>query len=194
MSKRIAEQSNALSVFWLKKQGYLDGSYLFGSLHWSCNGEDRGSIRVAVNLDNLSDNNYVNLKYTHMYYWSEEKSEIDYKVRLESTPCHYGGVRYWFICPLSTNGVYCGRRVGVLYRVGKWFGCRHCHRVAYYSQMRGGKYRGTSITCPDIDKKESEIKRYYYRGRPTRKYRRVLAMNKKLDNSFIAMALRFGGQ
>jgi len=28
-----------------------------------------------------------------------------------TTPCHYGGARHWFICPL------CGKRVALLYKV-----------------------------------------------------------------------------
>jgi len=192
MSKRIAESINSIRIFWLKKKGFLGGGYRVGSLNWSCNGENRGSIGIAINLDNSSHNDYANLKYTHTDYWSEEKSEMDYNVSLESTPCNYGGRRYWFICPLSSNGRYCGRRVGVIYAVGKWFGCRHCAYIAYSSQMRGGRYRGTSINCPDIDKKESELKRWHYRGKPTRKYRRVISMHDKLNRAFEMMALRYG--
>ena len=35
----------------------------------------------------------------------------DCVVLLETTPCHYGGNRYWFRCPAKE----CGRRVAVLY-------------------------------------------------------------------------------
>ena len=30
---------------------------------------------------------------------------FDYPVRLVTTDCHLGGVRWWFICPLTKNGV-----------------------------------------------------------------------------------------
>src|SRR5262249_51545398 len=59
--------------------------------------------------------------------------DLDYSVRLVTTPCHLGGVRWWFICPLSRNGVGCGRRVRKLYLCGKYFGCRHCHNLTYRS-------------------------------------------------------------
>lgn len=192
MSKRTAEQLPKLSVFWLKKQGYLKSGYRSGSINWSCNGESHGSMGIATNLDDPLRGNYLNLRYTNTDYWSGAKSEMDYNIKLESTPCNYGDKRYWFICPLSRNGLYCGRRVGVIYSVGKWFGCRHCAYVAYSSQMRGGKYRGTSITYPDIEKRENGLRRYYYRGKPTRKYRRVIKMRHRLDDDFVTLAAIIG--
>ncbi len=44
-----------------------------------------------------------------------EKTDYDYRIPLATTPCNLGGVRWWFICAVSKNGVYCGRRVGKLY-------------------------------------------------------------------------------
>lgn len=56
-------------------------------------------------------------------------------VQLVTTPCHLSGVRWWFVCPLSRNGVPCGRRVRKLYLCGKYFGCRHCHNLTYTSSQ-----------------------------------------------------------
>ena len=49
-----------------------------------------------------------------------------YQVRIEWTPCNYGGKRAWWICP------NCGQRVALLWG-GRKFACRHCHRLAYQS-------------------------------------------------------------
>jgi hypothetical protein len=65
-----------------------------------------------------------------------EKVARDYPVILTSTPSNLpgnSGRRWWFICPLVVNGRPCRRRVGVLYSVGGWFGCRHCHNLTYTS-------------------------------------------------------------
>jgi hypothetical protein len=62
-------------------------------------------------------------------------AEYDYAVKLEPTPCRLGGVRWWFVCPLSRNGAACGRRVTKLYLSGRLFGCRHCHALTYRSQQ-----------------------------------------------------------
>ena len=50
-------------------------------------------------------------------------------VRLTTTPCKFGGERYWFECP----ALGCGRRVAILY-LGTIPACRHCFRLAYPSQ------------------------------------------------------------
>lgn len=195
MAKQEAGWSNALSIFWLKKQGYLskDHSYMSGSITWSYLGEKRASIGFAISKNDYGtdyESAYIQLRYTHTSNWTDEKSDMDFRVQLATTPCKYGGKRYWFVCPLYKGGQYCGRRVGVLYAIGKWYGCRYCGEIAYASQNRGGKYRGSSITIPDIEKLEKEIKRYYYRGRPTRKHTRLIGMNDKLKYSFALMAAR----
>ena len=61
-----------------------------------------------------------------------------YVVTLERTPCHFGGGRWWFRCPLAVDGVPCLRRCRILYRpLGKtYFGCRECHRLTYESRQR----------------------------------------------------------
>jgi hypothetical protein len=59
-----------------------------------------------------------------------EWEKLDYPIKLQTTACHYGGVRYWFICPLEG----CGRRVALLYLGDKYFTCRHCYKLAYRCQ------------------------------------------------------------
>lgn len=56
---------------------------------------------------------------------------ISYTVQLTSTPCHFGGFRWWFVCPV----VRCQRRCGKLYMPpgGRYFVCRVCADVAYAS-------------------------------------------------------------
>jgi Zn-finger protein len=50
-------------------------------------------------------------------------------VRLEWTPCTYGGQRPWFVCPRPE----CGRRCAVLYGE-RVFECRQCCGLTYESQ------------------------------------------------------------
>ncbi|MDP3296846.1 MAG: hypothetical protein Q8N09_04510 [Thermodesulfovibrionia bacterium] len=201
MAKAIAEQSHALSIFWLQKHGDLDKdcSYKSGVITWTSGFGNKSSIGFSVVKDNwgtAEEKTYIELKYTHTDRWTEEKSDMDFKIPLATTPCNYGGVRYWFICPLSKNGQYCGRRVGVIYSIGKWFGCRHCGEIAYAKQMEGGKFRWNGVSVPDIERAKKEIKRYYYNGKPTRKYRRLIRLNEKFEGGFMIMAAgldkRFG--
>ena len=90
---------------------------------WLQNGEQVASIGARVETDQ------IRLIYSYQRH-GEERENLDYPVRLQTTVCHYGGLRYWFTCP----AVGCGRRVAVMYLGGKYFACRHCYRLAYRSQ------------------------------------------------------------
>jgi len=194
MSRAIAEQSNAFKIFFLKKHGYLNKaySYISGGISWSFGySENKSGINYSVHRDNWGTDReeaYVRLKYIHTNRWTGEKSDMDYKIPLTTTPCYFGGVRYWFVCPLSNNGRYCGRRVGVLYSIGKWFGCRHCGRIAYQAQFKSGRFGRSSVCEPDVERAHKEAKRKYYNGQITRKYRRYLRMRNKMDNAWIDIA------
>ncbi len=192
MSKQEAEWSNRLSIFWLKKQGYLNKEHrrLTGRIVWSYLDEERSSIGFTMEREDWGtpfEDTTLTLNYTHTSSWTGEKSNMNNKIQLTTTSCNFGGQRYWFICPLSKNGRYCGKRVGVMYLIGKWYGCRHCGEIAYASQMRGGKYRGSSVTFTDIDKLDHEIKKTHYRGRPTKKYLRFLRLNAKIERDFMLL-------
>jgi len=91
-----------------------------GNWQWSRRGEVHASIQYRV------EENAVRLIYK-VRGQGEEWQDMDYRVVLERTPCHYGGSRVWFRCPS------CNRRVAVIYG-GKVFACRHCHRLAYDCQ------------------------------------------------------------
>ena len=63
-------------------------------------------------------------------------------ISITTTPCFYGGVRYWLRCPAVSKGLLCENRVGVLYLPpgGTVFGCRHCHDLTYESCQKSHKY------------------------------------------------------
>ncbi len=198
MARAKAEQLNRLSIFWLKKYGYLHGnySYMSGTITWTYGySENKSSIGFAISRDNWGtseERTHIELTYTQTDRWNGEKEDMKYKIRLTTTPCNYGGLRYWFICPLTKNGQYCGRRVGVIYSIGKWFGCRHCGEIAYQAQFEGGNLRVGSVTEPDVEKAYNEIKREYYSGKPTRRKKHYLRLREKMDKTWVKAAMRFG--
>ncbi len=108
-----------------QKDGLLTSNQSFG-WQWSRDGETVASIQVHPKP------NQVLLYYRHRSYGKDWKAE-SYPVRLDWTPCNYGGERPWFLCP--ANG--CGRRVAILYGGGSIFACRYCHKLAYDSQREG---------------------------------------------------------
>ena len=197
MAKSIAESTNRLSVFFLKKHKYLPQgkSSSYGGITWT-RGDWKNNINFWITTEEYeketTENSYVELIYTVTINWSGEKTDMRYKVPLVTTPCNYGGRRYWFLCQLYKNKVYCGRRVGVIYSVGKWFGCRYCASIAYQAQFEGGSFRIGSVTEPDVEKAYEQVTTPYYKGKPTRKYKRYLRLRETMDNSWIRAGAKFG--
>jgi len=187
MGRNTAEQSRALSVFWLNKQGVFKSDTYHGSIYWTQGySEEKSSISYSFS-DHFDNTGHLRLWYTQTDRYSGEKTSLDYNVQLVTTPCNYGGKRYWFICPLSKNGQPCGRMVGILYHIGNYWGCRHCGNIAYDAQAESKRFRGM-VCIPDVDRAETEVKRMYYRGKPTKKYQRYLGLNEKFEIGFFKMA------
>jgi hypothetical protein len=115
----------------------------WGGVTWSRGGEPIGNISYRVIGGEEPES--LRLIYTITKHDTGEKKDLDYPVRLTTTPLPWGGQRYWFICP----AVGCGRRVSVLYLApgGDYFACRHCYRLSYRSSLlssHGGAYAGYS--------------------------------------------------
>ena len=110
-----------------------------GDYWWSWS--DGGMVTLRVGATALEGRAlFLVLHYRHrrgVGAW-EDVAEL---VRLTWTPCRYGGWRAWFRCPVSVNGVSCGRRVAILYGAGTYFGCRHCYRLAYPSTREDAQNR-----------------------------------------------------
>ena len=124
--------------------------------------------------------------YVQLTYTLEGKThEYDYKVPLLTSPCNLGGVRYWFACP------GCSERVGVLFlaRGGVHFRCRHCNNLTYRSRNRC-MVEAFGHTSRQIDRLRGEIKRWTWRGRPTRKVRRLRALERKMGVFLPLMSAR----
>jgi hypothetical protein len=64
--------------------------------------------------------------------------EMDMTVGLRTTPCRFGGYRYWFLCPGRSLVHGCGFCVSRLYLPpeGQRFACRICWNLTYESAQR----------------------------------------------------------
>ena len=121
-SKRTTESQHRIDVRLLKKWGHLDGSTYCGSWSWSRCGKQTSSINYRVNSERMV------LSYRNRPRGGEWES-VEQTIHFDRLPCHYGGHRYWFLCPR------CYRRVAVLYGAEKYFYCRHCYGLTYASQQ-----------------------------------------------------------
>jgi len=81
--------------------------------------------------------------WVRLFYTVTSTNErIDYRVLLTTTRPRFGGLRWWFLCPLSLNGRACGRRVRKLYLPpgSHYFGCRHCFNLTYTSTQESHRF------------------------------------------------------
>lgn len=103
-----------------QRDGLLQAGQCFAR-QWTQNSEVVAAITVRT------ETNQVVLSYPSN---NDSCSDLEYAVQLEWTPCHYGGLRAWFLCPAGG----CGRRVAILYLGCAVFACRHCYQLKYRSQ------------------------------------------------------------
>jgi hypothetical protein len=130
--KRVVESCDTIDTADLKRWRMLgSATNRTGSLQWRRGEEEKPSSSVSYILTVGNGTGTLRL----LYQIGEPVERFDYPVRLATTRCHLGGQRWWFLCPLTKNGVACGRRVRKLYRCGKYFGCRHCHDLTYRSSQ-----------------------------------------------------------
>jgi len=90
---------------------------------WSRGGNPIGNMGVSV------ASGYLTLSYNCQVNGGDWE-RLNYPVRLQTTPCNYGGTRFWLTCP----AIGCGKRIAKLYLGDKYFACRHCYRLAYPCQ------------------------------------------------------------
>jgi hypothetical protein len=137
--KDIVEDCRVLDVNRWTRDGILqEGVHHFGGWKW-CNaatGEETSSIGYEVNTADMAFP-YVRLHYT----FTRTQEHVDYTIRLQSTRLYFGGLRWWFICPLLRLERACNCRVCKIYLPpgSRYYGCRHCHDLTYQSCQESDK-------------------------------------------------------
>jgi hypothetical protein len=132
--KASVETCPSIDVLDLQRRGYLQSAQCL-SLAWNCDGELMASIDVRT------ESHCVILHYSSVSH-DESLSNVEQRVAIVWTPCHFGGQRPFFLCSFDANGAQCGRQVSKLYGGGRLFACRHCYRLAYASQRETAGQRG----------------------------------------------------
>ena len=187
--KDEADGLKQVNVSFLRKHGYFNPGWRSETITFSRNGEKMGNISIQSAINEKEQ--YIRFIYTQTDRDTGEKNDFDYQIPLTTTPCYFGGKRYWFTCPWYANGQYCGKRVGVLYKDGDYFACRHCYQLTYNSRNLSGisKVAGQIISAPELDKLKQEVRRTYYAGKMTRKYK---SFQKKERKFFAQLAIITG--
>jgi hypothetical protein len=103
-------------------------------LRWTRRGDCEPSAEVEIRLVLQAEHGTAWLRYD-VDHRSCRTGQQQYAVSMVTTPCRFGGVRWWWICPAT------GRRVGRLHLPdgGTHFLSRGrgAYRLAYASQRRG---------------------------------------------------------
>lgn len=167
-----------ISISKLKEWEYLNPEQIkSGTLNWSRNGNQTGSISIKVNTH--SEQPYIELDYK---YRDEPRN---YKVRLVSNPSNLGkGLIWYFLCP-QTN-----KRCRKLYSIDGYF----LHREAfngcmYETQTQSKKYRQLDKTLGAYFRTDDLYSQLYqkhfkktYAGKPTKKYLRIMEQIQKAES------------
>ena len=116
----------------------MPGVGTFGSWCWTHDGDDKPFATIGYEAD-LTDQDDAWLRL----HYQAGGEPVDCKVRLVTTTPHYGGLRWWFICPLVRRDGGPPRRVAKLYLPpgAKYFGSRIGYGLTYTSCQESGKNR-----------------------------------------------------
>ncbi len=170
------DYSQIWSIFSLKRDKVLKNwEYTFsGTSRWTRNGEPNGSMSFELTKDDYHGKLRVYFTQTDRDTGVETKH--DYCINLESTPCHFGGRRWWFTCPcrhnrctklyLQRNGIFASRKT-----LNLSYESRNVSRRWRYLDSVFGKGSGE-----EQYQLHKSIKYPYRNGRPTRKMRKYLKM------------------
>jgi hypothetical protein len=109
-----------------------------GVMYWGNVGTGERTTSAGFTVVQRDDELIFILKYEAIR--GDKKTDVECPVRLQKTPCHFGGVRWWFTCP------HCERRAGTIHLCPRstHFACRKCLGLVYHSQREHGLERAFS--------------------------------------------------
>jgi hypothetical protein len=175
----LFEECKTLTISFLSKNGYLKPNQCNrGVVTWSRDGQKTGSISIAVNT-------LVTIPFIVLDYNSNDEPR-KYQINLVTFPSNLGkGVHWYFVCP-NTN-----KRCRKLHLHGGYFLHRSAFKDCFYEKQTQNKYwrfldkspLGRESKCDLIY--EQIYKKHFkktYRGKPTKKYLRLLRKYNQLNH------------
>ena len=125
--KPETNDSMPLDIRKIARSGLLIPGSSFG-WQWTVNDRPVASIRIRVDWESL----------VLSYRMKSTGEVVEQRVQTQTTPCHLGGQRHWFACPL------CSKRVAVVYAPGRYFACRQCCGLGYATQKESAGDRAAT--------------------------------------------------
>lgn len=145
----------------------------------------RSSVRYEANTLNME------VSYLRLIYRLKETGQIlDYEIKILRTHPPYGGVRFWFECPVTK------KRVAKLYFMPHQYGIyvsRHASRIYYASQVRGKMDRAFDRKWKLMDNVDGDTRPIRPTGMHSKTFQRILdkfMIQEGCCNKMIAKALK----
>jgi hypothetical protein len=185
------DEVKSISLAYLRESGLLRPGYHVTTLSWNRNGNPTGRITLEAHLlPNCEP--FLRLKYTF-----NDTTPLDYRIALEALPSNLPGHehrhgRYRMRCPVS------GRAATVLYLHGGngYFAHRLAYptqRLYYDSQLMPARLRplfGPLALDRKLDAaytgRYAKGRKTHYRGKPTRWFIKLQALEAKADRATLA--------
>jgi len=121
-----------------RRRAIVTGAWSSGTWGWKYDWEDQSHATIGYEANLCSpEDAWLRLHY------SANGERVDYRVRLVSTKPAFGGVRWWFTCPLVRHDGGSPRRVAKLHLPPgrKYFGSREGYGLTYKSCQESGQFR-----------------------------------------------------
>jgi len=180
----LFDECRTITIKRLKEWGYLKHTHMNrGVISWLRYGDVVSSIGAFANTMN-PDGMYIELEYT------SNDEVVKYQIPLVAKKSNLGKGEVWFfICPVTNK--LCRK----LHGIGKQYLHRSAHTGCMYgSQTYSKKFRWrVPILSAKYDESLYDTKhmKKHYRGRPTKRYLKVLK-RRELAESYSEEALLYG--
>jgi hypothetical protein len=131
--KHTVEECRALDIGRLPVREFVNQPIWLTVVSWS-NYAGEVTASVGYTFEPCGSGSAV-LRFRYSVTRDGETIRIDEPIPVVTTRPHFGGIRWWFICPLVVNGKGCNQRVRKIYLPpgGRYFGCRTCYNLTYES-------------------------------------------------------------
>ena len=131
--KATVEECRAVDIAVLPVSDFAEQSTWPRVITWR-NYKDEVTASIGYRCE-PQDSGSAILRFSYSVTRNSNEIKIEEAVPIMTTRPHFGGVRWWFICPLVSDGGECWRRVRKIYLPpgGRYFGCRACYKLTYES-------------------------------------------------------------
>lgn len=112
------------------------GLHASGGLTWTNTVTGEKTSSIGYEVDTIDALPWIRFHYTR----TSASEDMDYRVRLTTTPLPWGADRWAFLCPNAS----CGRPCRKLYLApgARYFACRLCYHLTYTSAQEAHKWDG----------------------------------------------------